>query len=58
MKPPANLQSVVGKPHAVLAGEMADAVKEVVHSYANRVPLATAIGVLRIVELELLEEHK
>jgi hypothetical protein len=43
------------KPHAQIAGEMADEIKAVVYKYENKVPLALAIGVLRIVEKEILD---
>lgn len=47
--------SKAGKPHAQLAGEMAEEIKSVIYSYEQRVPLALAIGVLRIVEKEIMD---
>ena len=40
-----------------LTGEMAERIKGVVYEYAGRVPVAAAIGVLRIVEQEILDEQ-
>ena len=39
-----------------LADQMAKKIKDVVYEYANRMPLATAIGVLKIVSDELQSE--
>lgn len=52
---PMRFVAVASKPHAQLAGEMADKIKAVIYEYENRVPLALAIGVLRIVEKEILD---
>jgi len=48
--------SVLGKPHAVIAGQMADEIKAVIYKYGGQIPLALAIGVLRIVEKDLLDD--
>lgn len=48
--------AIASKPHAQLAGEMADEIKAVIYAYEQRIPLALAIGVLRIVEKEILDE--
>lgn len=48
-------KSRVSKSHDQLAGDMAAEIKEVIYTYSQRVPLALAIGVLRIVEKEILE---
>lgn len=48
---------IASKPHAIIAGEMADAIKEVIYSYSDKIPLALAIGVLRIVEKEILDSQ-
>ena len=45
-----------GIPAHAAAGEMAERIKELVYEYSERVPLATAIGVLEIVKAEILEE--
>jgi hypothetical protein len=47
--------AVASKPHAQLAGEMADEIKAVIYAYEQKIPLALAIGVLRIVEKEILD---
>lgn len=49
--------AVASKPHAQLAGEMAGEIKAVIYAYEQKIPLALAIGVLRIVEKEILEQH-
>lgn len=41
-----------------LAGEMAERIEAVIYEYADRVPLALAVGVLEIVKRELLEEQQ
>lgn len=46
-----------GKRAHDLAGEMAERIKGVVYEYTGRVPVAAAIGVLRIVEREILDEQ-
>ena len=52
---PVRFRAIASKPHAEMAGEMADEIKEVIYKYEQKVPLALAIGVLRIVEKEILE---
>ena len=46
------------KAQASLAAAMAKEIKAVIYSYEARVPLALALGVLRIVERELQNEHE
>ncbi|MGP1685309.1 MAG: hypothetical protein ACTS8S_23535 [Giesbergeria sp.] len=53
---PIQFMAIASKPHALMAGEMADAIKAVIYSYADKVPVALAIGVLRIVEKEILDD--
>ena len=48
--------AVTNKANAELAGELADRVSELIHEYDDRIPLALAIGVLRIVENELIKD--
>ena len=48
--------AVVGQPHAVIAGQLADEIKAAIFKYEGHIPLALAIGVLRIVEKELLDD--
>lgn len=40
-----------------LAEGMAEEIKGVVYKYQESMPLATAIGVLEIVKVELIQEH-
>lgn len=40
-----------------LAEGMAKELKDVVYKYQETMPLATAIGVLEIVKVELMQEH-
>lgn len=44
------------KKQALLAEEMTNEIKEVIYSYGDKVPLALAVGVLKIVEFEILNE--
>lgn len=53
---PIKFMAIASKPHALMAAEMADAIKGIIYGYADKVPLALAIGVLRIVEREILDE--
>jgi hypothetical protein len=48
--------AVTNKANAELAGELATRVTELVHEYDDRIPLALAIGVLRIVESEIIRD--
>ena len=41
-----------------LAEGMAEEIKDVVYKYREAMPLATAIGVLEIVKVELMQEHE
>ena len=40
-----------------LARGMAEEIKDVIYRYHETMPLATAIGVLEIVKVELMQEH-
>ena len=48
--------AVSSKPHAEIAGALADEIKTAIYKYEGQIPLALAIGVLRIVEKELLDD--
>lgn len=48
--------AVSSKSHCEIAGEMAQQIKDVIYAHSDRIPLALAVGVLRIVERELLED--
>ena len=52
---PRKFMAVASKPHAQIAGEMADEIKAVVYRYENKIPLALAVGVLSIVQKEILD---
>ena len=41
-----------------LAEGLADEIREVIYRYTDAMPLATAIGVLEIVKIELMTEHQ
>lgn len=41
-----------------LAGELAERMKALIYEYSDRMPLATAVGVLDIVKLEIIGEQK
>jgi len=47
-----------GQPMHDTAGEMAEKIKAVIYEFSDRVPLALALGVLRVVEHELIEDAK
>lgn len=47
--------AVASKPHAAIASALADEIKAAIFKYEG-IPLALAIGVLRIVEKELLDD--
>jgi hypothetical protein len=44
----------VGKPHAEIAGQLAAEIHILIGSYNGSIPLALVLGVLRVVEHELL----
>lgn len=50
--------ATTNRPHTELAAEMCDRIKTVVYEYADRVPLALAVGVVEIVKMELMEDAK
>jgi len=54
--PRRRFMAVTNKANAELAGELATRVSELIHEYDDRIPLALAVGVLRIVESELMKE--
>jgi len=41
-----------------VAGELADRIREVIYEYSGRVTLAAAVGVLTIVQHELMMDHE
>jgi hypothetical protein len=56
MTEPRKFMAVASKPHAQVAGELAEAIKQLIYEHSDRIPIALAIGVLRIVEKEILDE--
>jgi hypothetical protein len=56
VEPRRKFMAVTNKANAELAGELATRVTALVHEYDDRIPLALAIGVLRIVESELIRD--
>ena len=54
---PLRFIAIATKPQAQRAAEMAEEIKAVIYKHANTVPLALAIGVLRIVERELMDDN-
>ncbi|MCG7985080.1 MAG: hypothetical protein JAY90_20310 [Candidatus Thiodiazotropha lotti] len=52
---PRKFIAIASKSHAEIAGELADQIKETIYAYEDRIPLALAVGVLRIVEQELMD---
>jgi len=54
---PRKFTAVASKPHAQIAGELGEAIKKLIYEQADKIPLALAIGVLRIVEKEILDEQ-
>ena len=55
MSKPSPFTVIQSKQQTDLAGEMSEKIKEIIYSYEAQVPLALAIGVLRIVEKEIME---
>lgn len=53
---PFKIAAVASKSHCDIAAELAEQIKAVIYAQSGHVPLALAIGVLRIVERELLDE--
>lgn len=43
---------------AALAEQLAIQLRNTLHGYVGKLPLATAVGVLRVVEWELIYDHK
>ncbi len=57
-KPQAAIHELpAAKSHAELAGELAARVTELLHEY-DGLPLALVLGTLRVVEHELIAEHR
>jgi len=50
--------SIASKSHSVIAAEMADEIRAVIYSHSGKIPLALAVGVLRVVEQEIIDDHK
>ena len=50
--------AIASKGHAQIASEMADEIKAVIYKHSSAIPLALALGVLRIVELEIFDANE
>ena len=50
--------AITSKGHAQIAGEMVDEIKAVIYKHSDAIPLALALGVLRIVELEIFDANE
>jgi len=46
-----------GQPSHDTCGELAERVKDLIYEYSGQLPLAAAIGVLAIVQTEILAEN-
>lgn len=46
-----------GDPAHIVAGRLAEEIKELVYSYAGQMPVSTAIGALEIAKLEIVSEQ-
>jgi len=55
MAKPEDFMNKAAKAQCILAADMAEELSLVISSYVDKVPLALAVGVLRIVEKELME---
>lgn len=56
MTNPRKFIAIASKPHSQIAGDMAQKIKDVIYEYSDQIPLALAIGVLKIVEKEILDD--
>ena len=56
MTDPRRFMAIASKSHSQIAGEIAQQIKDVIYAHSDKIPLALAVGVLRIVEQELLNE--
>jgi hypothetical protein len=54
----AKFRALVGKSHYAIADEMADEIKAAIYKHSDKIPLALAMGVIRIVEQEILDNFR
>lgn len=54
---PRRFMSIASKSRATIAGDLADEIKALIYKHSGAIPLALAIGVLRIVERDLIEDN-
>ena len=54
---PHSFMTQASKREALMAADMADQIKEVIYDYAGKVSLALAVGVLRVVEREIMDDQ-
>ncbi len=53
---PVRFMAIASKSHSIIAAEIANDIKAVIYKHADKIPLALAIGVLKIVEKEILDD--
>lgn len=58
MNKPTLFMSRANEKNCEIAGEMADKIKEIIYEYEDQIPLVLALGVLRVVEIELTNDHQ
>jgi len=55
-KEPLSLVKLAGRSQETIIDEMVSDIKAAIYKHADKIPIALAIGALRIVELEIFEE--
>lgn len=48
--------ALANKSHCQIAGTLGQQIKDLIYEQSDKIPLALAVGVLRIVEQELIDE--
>ena len=56
MTEPRRFMAIASKSHCEIAGDLAQQIKALIYAHSDKIPLALAIGVLRIVEQEIIAE--
>lgn len=54
---PHRFMAIASKSHCAIADDLAHQIKALIYEHSDRIPLALAIGVLRIVEREILDDN-
>lgn len=52
-----DVSHLASKRSCLKAEEMCEEIKKVIYNYSEEMPLALAVGVLHIVEREILDDH-